>query len=112
MALSIFCKDENIELIFIQKGKPTQNGFVERFNRTFREEVLNQYLFDSIQQAQVFAMAWMWIYNTERPHSSLLYYTPHEFLLKYGKVAEGFPTFQQDTNYDWKSLLLNVAVSG
>jgi putative transposase len=109
VAMVTFCQEENIELFFIQKGKPTQNGFVERFNRTFRDEVLNQYLFESIKQAQVFALAWMWIYNTERPHSSLLNYTPHEFLLKYGKVAEGFPTFQQDINFNWNSLLLNVA---
>jgi len=109
-ALRTFCESRGIELFFIQKGKPNQNGLVERFNRTFREEVLDQYLFDSIPQAQVFAQAWMWVYNTERPHSSLLYHTPNDFLLKYGKIPEGFPTFQQDINMNWNYIVQNVAV--
>jgi len=113
-AMADWCKEHGIELIFIQKGKPQQNGFIERFNRTLRDEVLNQFAFESLHQARLYTRAWMWVYNNERPHSSLGYLTPTEFLLKYGKLhhpqkdqAE-FPTFQQDSNYNWKSLLSNV----
>ncbi len=113
-ALKQWADSKNIELKFIQKGKPNQNGFIERFNRSFREEVLDNFAFESIKQAQVIAKAWIWIYNNERPHSSLNYLTPTAFLLKYGKVAHpqisiaNFPTFQQDNNINWNCLLLNA----
>jgi putative transposase len=113
--LKEWCTDEkrNIELVFIQKGKPTQNSYVERFNRSYREEVLDNYCFDSLLQAKALTKAWVWVYNNERPHSSLGYQTPTVFLLKYGKVHHpqrqtNFPTFQQDNNYNWKTLI-NIA---
>lgn len=112
-SLEKWTQENGIELQFIQKGKPQQNGYVERFNRTYRTEVLDTFAFESIQQAQVITHAWIWIYNNERPHGSLNYHTPNEFLLKYGKLhlpnshAE-FTTFQQDNNNKWKSLILNV----
>lgn len=78
---------------FIQPGKPTQNSLIERFNRTFRQDVLDSYMFDSLPEIRKYADAWAWMYNIERPHSSLGQLTPTEFLLKYGKLSE-FPTFQ------------------
>jgi putative transposase len=116
-ALQDWCGEE-VRLIFIQKGKPHQNGFIERFNRTFRDEVLDVFAFDSLNQARVVTQAWMWIYNNERPHSSLGYLTPTQFLLKYGKAhhpkpeAVDFPTFQQDGNYDWNFIVSNVTKEG
>ena len=106
-AMADWCEEKCIVLKFIQKGKPTQNAYVERFNRTFRQEVLDSYAFDSLSQVRKLCSAWMWMYNNERPHSSLKYMTPRQFLLKYGKLSE-FPTFQQDSNYNWKSLITNV----
>ena len=108
-ALASWCEENKIMLKFIQKGKPTQNAYVERFNRTFRQEVLDSYAFDSLSQARKLSSAWMWMYNNERPHSSLKYMTPRQFLLKYGKLSE-FPTLQQDSNYNWKSLITNVPI--
>ncbi len=118
-----WCEQHQIELKFIQKGKPTQNGYVERFNRTYRTEVLDRYAFDDLQQARLYTQAWMWVYNNERPHSSFGYLTPNELLLKYGKptgrsanvrmLQDGFPTFQQDIhNNTWKSLILNAPKTG
>lgn len=113
-ALEEWAKERNIELKFIQKGKPYQNGYVERFNRSYREEVLDNYAFESIQQAQMLSHAWMWMYNNERPHSSLNYMSPVGFLLKYGnlnnplKVGIEFPTFQQDEKFTWNSLILGA----
>ena len=95
-----YCNKNHIELGFIQAGKPTQNSLIERFNRTFRTEFLNVYLFENLKQMRNYAEIWMWIYNNERPHSSLQYLTPRDFLLKYGKLnqnnANEFPTFQQN----------------
>lgn len=103
-ALKDWCEDpiRKIELIFIQKGKPSQNGYIERLNKTFREDVLDAYQFEQVAQAQVYANEWMWMYNNERPHESLNNLPPNKFLLKYGKLHAhprgytGFPTFQQD----------------
>lgn len=112
--LKDWCNDNAIELAHIQPGKPTQNSLIERFNRTFRQEVLDCFMFDSLKEIRMFAQAWMWMYNNERPHSALNHLTPNEFLLKYGKLKvkdpREFPTFQQDkNNSNWKSLILNVA---
>lgn len=114
-AMETWSAAKNIELKFIQKGKPHQNGYVERFNRSYREEVLDAFAFENLKQARTVSSAWMWIYNNERPHSSLNYHTPNSFLLKYGKLlnpqmsAEKFPTFQQDIhNTNWKSLILGA----
>ena len=60
-----------ITLLYIQPGKPTQNAYVERFNRTVRQEFLELNLFDSIESAQILATQWLWTYNNERPHSSI-----------------------------------------
>ena len=113
--LKKWCAKNGVELSYIQPGKPTQNSLIERFNRTFRQEVLDCFMFNSAKELKVFAQAWMWIYNNERPHSALEYLTPREFLLKYGKLKQTqqieFPTFQQDNSseFQWNSLVLNVA---
>lgn len=112
-AMENWTNANSIELKFIQKGKPHQNGYVERFNRSYREEVLDAFAFENIKQAQVLSHAWQWIYNNQRPHSSLKYHTPNSFLLKYGKLYNPqlpteFPTFQQDIKYQWKSLILDA----
>ena len=104
-----YCNKNNIELGFIQAGKPTQNSLIERFNRTFRTEFLNVYIFENVKQMRNYAEIWMWMYNNERPHSALQYLTPRDFLLKYGKLnqnnANEFPTFQQNFNNDNNKIL-------
>lgn len=113
-AMDKWSSDHGIKLVFIQKGKPHQNGYIERFNRTYREEVLDNYAFENLQQARVMTQAWMWVYNNQRPHSSLGYMTPRAFLLKCGKRAtapineKAFPTFQQDSNNKWENIFLNA----
>lgn len=96
-----------IDIKFIEKGKPHQNGFMERFNRSFREEVLDAYVFTRLQQAQVMATAWMWVYNNQRPHKSLGYRTPMGFL-KWHQKVEYYPTIEKDQNVEWKMLVENV----
>lgn len=104
-AMADWCEAHQVRLKFIQKGKPSQNGYVERFNRTYREEILDNYAFENLKQARVLSQSWMWIYNNDRPHSSLKYQTPAQFLLKYGYRYGRVPTFQQDGNNNWKNLV-------
>jgi putative transposase len=116
-AMEDWCGDQ-IKLTFIQKGKPHQNGYIERFNRTLRDEVLDVFAFENLTQARLATQAWMWVYNNQRPHSSLGYLTPTQFLLKYGKLHNpkfsnvDFPTFQQDNNNDWNFIISNVTKEG
>jgi putative transposase len=57
--------------MYIQPGKPYQNGYVERYNRTVRYDWLNQHLFTSLEEVQEFATAWLWSYNNERPNMAI-----------------------------------------
>lgn len=98
-----WAESKGIHLTLIEKGRPMQNGLVERFNRTYREEVLDAYLFESLDQLRQLTALFIWSYNNERPHGSLLDCTPREFLMSYGQLPatyEGsrldFPTFQYD----------------
>lgn len=57
-------------------GKPQQNAFIERYNRTVRYDWLGQYLFESIAQVQEYATRWLWTYNNERTNMALGGITP------------------------------------
>jgi len=76
IALQSWAKKQNITLQYIQPGKPQQNAYIERYNRTVRYDWLNQYLFESIQEVQEFATKWLWVYNNERPHTAIGGITP------------------------------------
>ncbi|CAB3774027.1 IS3 family transposase ISPa195 [Burkholderia paludis] len=65
---------------YIQPGKPQQNAYVERFNRTVRHEWLSQYYWDDLEHIQQFATEWMWQYNHERPNMGLGGITPKQRL--------------------------------
>lgn len=80
-ALDNWCKDHQITLIFIQPGKPTQNSYVERCNGSIRRELLNAYLFQTIDEVRSQAEKWRQDYNRERPHKSLGYVPPMEYTM-------------------------------
>ncbi len=86
-----WCKEQDIELLFIEPGKPTQNSLAERFNRTYREEVLSSHLFFSLDQARKLTQRWMYQYNTRRPHQGLERLTPRAFMERYAKGREQRP---------------------
>ena len=66
-----WCTDRGIVLRYIQPGQPNQNAFIERFNRTFRHEVLDAYVFESLEQVREISAEWMREYDEERPHDTL-----------------------------------------
>jgi putative transposase len=87
IALAGWAEDHGVRLDFIQPGKPTQNSYVERFNRTYRDEILDLYLFSSLSEVRNLTTEWMKKYNEQRPHDSLGDLTPVEYLVA-AKQAE------------------------
>lgn len=69
--LVAWANKHRITMLYIQPGKPTQNAYVERFNRTVRHEWLDLHQFDSVAHAQLLATQWLWRYNNERPNSAI-----------------------------------------
>mgnify|MGYP003346414212 FL=1 len=86
--LTDWCARRGIGLQYIQPGKPVQNAFIERFNRTYREEVLNAYLFHSTQEAQAISDAWLVSYNEHRPHDALGRVPPLTYLPRVSTPSE------------------------
>ncbi len=93
-----WCEENSIEPIFIQPGKPSQNGLIERFNRTYREDVLDAYIFNSIQQLQIISDKWKTEYNYGHPHQSLQGKSPMEFKYSRRKAIEAYETLKARMN--------------
>ena len=77
-----------IRLEFIQPGKPAQNAFIERFNQTYRQEVLDAHVFSSLAEVRAITADWIPRYNTERPHDSLGRVPPLTFLPRPTSILE------------------------
>lgn len=82
MAVLRWCQETRIGWHYIAPGKPMQNGFIESFNGSFRDELLNETLFSTLAEAREKIGAWKEDYNRHRPHSSLGNLTPQEFAMK------------------------------
>ena len=76
-----WAETHSVTLEFIQPGKPTQNSFIERFNRTYREEVLDMYVFKHLSEVRNITERWIDEYNEQRPHESLGNLTPREYMI-------------------------------
>ena len=77
-----WCQARGIAMRYIQPGKPDQNAYIERFNRTVRDEVLNAYVFEDLDQVREITSAWLRTYNEERPHEALGSLPPARFRAK------------------------------
>ena len=82
--LQRWAEKRGIRLDYIQPGKPQQNAYVERYNRTVRHEWLDMNEFETIEEAQMTATKWLWTYNNERPNMALGGITP---AIKLAKAA-------------------------
>jgi putative transposase len=85
-----FCNKFGISHLRIQKGKPMQNGYIERFNRTYREDVLNMNIFENISHVRDLTDKFTEDYNQNHPHHSLNGMTPIEFINKHSKKIPYF----------------------
>ena len=88
-----WCEKNFIEIKYTQPGKPMQNGYIERFNRHYREDILDAYYFDDIYQLQELNNKWKQDYNNNHPHKSLGNKSPVEFM----------PRFEDEINLISKS---------
>lgn len=97
----------NVEPVYIQPGKPAQNGYIERFNRTYREDVLDRYLFDEIGQAQILSEEWQEDYNYGHPHQSLGGMTPIGYKISRRKEMDSSESVKAKINDELAHKLSN-----
>ncbi|MDG1451010.1 MAG: IS3 family transposase [Ascidiaceihabitans sp.] len=77
-AILKWANENDVEWHYIDPGKPQQNAFIESFNGSLRDELLNEEWFDNLDDARRKLALWRYDYNNVRPHSSLANQTPAE----------------------------------
>jgi putative transposase len=99
--LQQWCSENQITLQYIQPGKPMQNAYIERKNGSVRRELLNAYLFYSLEEVRIMTEEWRYDYNHERPHKALGYLSP----VKYAERKSSVENMNEalSTNGDRKS---------
>lgn len=83
-----WCAKNGVLIDYIEPGKPNQNAYIERFNRSYRQEVLDAWLFENLDQVREHTWHWMLEYNEERDHDALGGLTPAEALNNYISTFE------------------------
>lgn len=79
ITFSVWAKEKGITVLYIQPGKPMQNGYIERFNRIYREAILDAYIFFELDEVKLLSQEWMEEYNERRPHEALDNLSPAEW---------------------------------
>ncbi len=74
-----YCQTQGIHIKYIRPGKPTQNAYIDRFNRSYREDVLDAYMFESLRHLRELSSEWQDEYNEFHPHQSLNNLSPNKF---------------------------------
>ncbi len=101
-----WCTKNYIEIKYTQPGKPMQNGYIERFNRFYREDILDAYYFNDIHQLQKLSDKWRDDYNFNHPHKSLGNRSPKEYMPRFDEEFKFFIKSGLNNNY-----LSNLEVS-
>lgn len=83
-----WCKKEEIEILYIQPGKPMQNAYIERFNGSFRRDVLDANWFSSLEEVRHCAETWRLDYNLKRPHETLNNLSPIAFAAQFFRQTQ------------------------
>ena len=89
--------EADVQTLFIAKGSPWENGYVESFNGKLRDELLNGELFLSLAEARWVLDRWRLDYNHRRPHSSLDYQTPAVFAARWSSSVRPTVSFQKSS---------------
>lgn len=90
IAMADWAEENGVDLEFIKPGRPMQNGYIERFNRTYRQGVLDMYVFNTLAEVREITDRWIRDYNEERGHDSLGKLTPKEFRLLHAPETSSF----------------------
>ena len=77
--METWAEKHDVHLDFIEPGKPAQNAYIERFNRTYREDVLDFYQFNTLAEVREITEQWLEEYNAIRPHHSLNGLPPYQY---------------------------------
>jgi putative transposase len=101
-----WCEKNYIEIKYTQPGRPMQNGYIERFNRFFREDILDAFYFNDIYQLQKLSDKWRNDYNFNHPHKSLGNISPKDFKPRFDEEFKFFIKSDHNINY-----LSNLEVS-
>jgi putative transposase len=83
-----WCNTRGVTIQYIQPGKPDQNAYIERFNRSYRTEILDAYVFESLAEVRALTEGWLVTCNQERPHDSLGRVPPLTFLPRPTSAAQ------------------------
>ncbi|MBT2750047.1 MULTISPECIES: integrase core domain-containing protein [unclassified Lysobacter] len=89
-ALKQWARHRHVELLHIQPGKPTQNAYIERFNRTFRTQILDRFVFTTLDEVRRMAEDWRHHYNYHRPHRSLGGLSPIHYAMAHSPATSTF----------------------
>jgi len=104
-ALDAWAYQRGVKLTFIRPGKPVENAYIESFNGRLRDECLNENWFLTLEQARGIIEDWRIDYNTARPHSSLGYLAPEEFIRQEAKIfSTGMPVEAESINAGYSNM--------
>ena len=96
-AVTGWLKRANVKTLFIAKGSPWENGYLESFNSRFRDELLDRELFVGLEDARWIIDRWRLDFNHHRPHSALGYMTPAEFSARCCSSVRATPSLQNSS---------------